>query len=181
MPKKKKVTNVSQRTVKVFAESKEQLERWKKAATNAGTSLSRFLREITDAHISGDKAIKESYEYENKIIGLQKQNSIIMSENNQLQKALERTKQNLEILETELHEIKYGPFLDKDFSGKRQINQELVKLFKKKGRLREENIATLLHIDPADSKTNEIVLNQINTLIEYGLIHRWRGGYEWKK
>jgi hypothetical protein len=89
--------------------------------------------------------------------------------------------QNLELLERERSSIKYGAFLNKDFSGKREINKDLIKLFKEKGRLREEDIATLMHIDPADSKANEIILNQINTLIEYGLIHRWRGGYEWKK
>ena len=88
--------------------------------------------------------------------------------------------QNLRITEKELHDIKYGSFLDSSFEGERELNQELINLFKTKKRLRDEDIATMLHLSPDDSKSNEIIMKQIEILVDYGLIKRWRGGYQWR-
>ena len=38
----------------------------------------------------------------------------------------------------------------------------------------------MLHIEPSDSKGIKAIGKQIEILLEYGLIKRYKGGYLWK-
>jgi len=181
MPRPKKGVGVLQRVVKVYAEDMNQYERWKKASTESKTPISRFFREIIDSHLAGDWSSKKTMEFEKQIAEIKNTNSMLLIENSKLQDTINRLEANLKISEDELRNLKYGSFLNNNFEGKREFNNALVKLFKEKKRLREEDIISLLHISPDDIRRNEMILNQINVLLDYGLIIRHRGGYEWKK
>jgi len=176
-----KNTSSSHRMIKIYADSDEQYKRWVNFAKEHNTPNSRFVREILESYIAGDFTTKKTQDYERQIIELINNNKILAVENSKLQETINRMEQNLRVTEEEIRTIKYGSFLDKEYEGERELNVELINLFKNKKRLREEDISALLHINPSDSRENEIILNQLNILLDYGLIIRHRGGYEWKK
>lgn len=177
----KKNSASPRRMIKVYARDLDQHKRWEEAAKNYRASNSRFFREIIDSYIAGDLTTKRDQEYEKRILDLTNQNKLLAIENNRLQASVDRLHQNLKVVESELTNVKYGSFLDKDFSGERELNVKLIELFKDKKRLRNEDITTLLHLDPNDEKANKIILEQLNILLDYKLIIQHRGGYEWKK
>ena len=175
-----KPTTSIQRMIKVYAESMEQYNRWVDAARDANIPVSRYLREIIDSFIAGDWTTKETQQYEREILELQKQKSLLSNENAKLDGQLKRLEQNLKTAEKELYYVKYGSMLYENFEGERQLNKELITLFRNRKKLKDDDIATLLHLSPDEPKSNEIIMKQIEILQSYGLVIRKGGLYIWQ-
>ena len=170
----------NQRAVWVWLDTPGMVDEWKKMAKESNVSTSTFLKEIVEKHLASQGAITTRGTIEDQLKEAVQQIGEIRTENIELNKKLERMDTLLDKYEDQIKESQNNKFLDGDFNGIRDFREELVDLLKDKHQIREEKILDLLHIVPSDSKGIKAIGKQIEILLEYGLIKRYKGGYLWK-
>ncbi len=178
---RKKRAPLEPRRIYVYAPSIQMAEKWKKAAKKNGVSISNFIQEVVEKHlrIEGEITAKESIE--EKLKKSEEQNRELREENSDLFKKINRLNNLLDRYEKQIKDLENEKFLTaEEPDGLRGFKENLVDLFRKNKNVKEEKILDLLHIKPDDKKTIKAINKQIETLIEYGLIKRYRGGYLWQ-
>ncbi len=170
----------NQRAVWVWLDTPSMVDEWKKMAKESNVSTSTFVKEIVEKHLASQGAITTRGTIEDQLKEAVQQVGELRSENIELNKKLERMDTLLDKYEDQIKESQNNKFLDGEFNGIRDFREELVDLLRDKRQIREEKILDLLHIVPSDSKGIKAIGKQIEILLEYGLIKRYKGGYLWK-
>jgi len=170
----------NQRAVWVWLDTPSMVDEWKKMAKESNVSTSTFVKEIVEKHLASQGTITTRGTIEDQLKDSVQQIGELRAENIELNKKLERMNTLLDRYEDQIRELQNNRFLKDDFNGIRDFREELVELLKEKGQIREEKILDMLHIDSSDSKGIKAIGKQIEILLEYGLIKRYKGGYLWK-
>ena len=101
-------------------------------------------------------------------------------ENEQLLRKLQRDETLLDRYEQQLREMENSSFVSHEqFNGIRRYNKRLIELFKHEVYLDEEKILDKLSIPPGDRLSIQAIGEQIENLLQYGVIKPQRGGYVW--
>jgi len=173
-----KKTGLKTRSFYVYADTDEQAERWKKAADEAGLKVSKYFREIMERHFSGTSGA--TYQsLERRVKELENTNITLREENNELSHRTNWQSKALERLESENRKLRSGKFLENNFEGIREIEKDLIDLLKKSGYVNEHEILDKLHINPRELDSTKTISRQLETLLDYGLLKKWKGGYKW--
>jgi hypothetical protein len=170
----------NQRAVWVWLDTPSMVDEWKKMAKESNVSTSTFVKEIVEKHLASQGAITARGTIEDQLKEAVQQGGELRTENIELNKKLERMNTLLDKYEDQIKESQNNKFLDSEFNGIRDFREELVDLLRDKHQIKEEKILDLLHIVPSDSKGIKAIGKQIEILLEYGLIKRYKGGYLWK-
>jgi hypothetical protein len=170
----------NQRAVWVWLDTPQMVDEWKKHAKEANISTSTFVKEIVEKRLATQEAYTAKGTLEDQLKDTVQEVRELRAENIELHKKLDRMNMLLDRYEDQLKDMQNDRFLKNDFAGIREFKKELVELLKKQHQIKEEKILDFLHIDPNDSKSIKAISKQIEVLIEYGLITRYKGGYLWK-
>jgi len=179
---KRKKPSIKDRSFWVYVPSIEIAEKWKKTAKKSGVSISKYIFEIVDEHIQTDKTNISKKEISKKYVNLEKQNETLRNENIELQKKVDMLNLLTDRYENQLRDYRNKTFIENGkWEGVREYQSELIKLFKSKSSIKENEIVDLLHVNPLDSKTMKAISKQIEHLEDYGVIERMKGGWRWIK
>ncbi len=177
---RKKKAPKNQRAVWVWLDTPQMVDEWKKSAKESNVPTSTFVKEIVEKHLASQGAITTRSALEYKLKDAVQRVRDLRNENLELNKKLERMNTLLDRYEEQIKKSQNDRFLDDEFTGIRDFRQELVDLLKEKHQIKEEKILDFLHIRPGDGKGVKAIGKQIEILLEYGLIIRYKGGYLWK-
>ena len=167
----KKNSPVSERRIYVYAETVDQSNQWKKAAKNAGMSISKFISELLEDHINAESTGTARKDLQDTIVSLENEIKTLRTENVTLSQQIERMNRLVEKYEDELRQLKQGVWLQNgQFTGIREYEQRLIELLKDRKFIREEEILDLIHISPTDTKAIKAIMKQLENLLDYGVI-----------
>ncbi len=171
---KSKTDTIKERSLYVYLPHEEMTKEWKHRAEQAGTSISKFIIEHVTNSLNSEKH-QPSVETR---VNLIKSNKELQAENNDLHKKLQLLENLCGRLEHDLRKQTLQPFQQKDFTGIRAYEADLIKVFKTYNDIRKEDIYSKLDIDPMDKESTTAILHQIEQLERYGLIkdigRKWR-------
>lgn len=174
--KESKTDTIVQRTINVYMPSFEMKEQWKESAEAANQSISKFVIEHVTNSLNHEK---ETPSVETRL-QLIKDNKKLREENKELLKQIKDKEKLAEIYEKEARSHSVEPFLEKDFTGIRKFEKDLIELFKKEIEVRKEDLYKKLHIKSLDVDTTTAIQKQIELLEEYGLLKDIGGFWRWK-
>jgi regulator of replication initiation timing len=143
-------------------------------------SISKFFSELVEDHITAKTIGSARKDLEQKIFALEDQNKQLRVENTKLSKQVDMLNVLTDRYEDEIKQLKHKNFLNNDtFNGVREYERKLIDLLKQKRNIKEHDILDLLHVSPNDSVTIKAINRQIETLLDYGVIKMYKGGYQW--
>ena len=174
--KESKTDTIVQRTINVYMPSFEMKEQWKLLADAANQSISKFVIEHVSNSLNHEK---ETPSVETRL-QLIKDNKKLREENQDLLKQVKDKEKLAEIYEKEARSQSVEPFLEKDFSGVRKFEKNLIDLFRKEIEVRKEDLYKKLRISNLDVDTTTAIQRQIELLEEYGLLKDIGGLWRWK-
>ena len=158
------------------------MERWKNHAKKQGVSISKYIFEIIDEHIQTNKSNTSKKELSKKFVNLERQNDVLRAENIELKKKVDMLNLLTDRYEDQLRDYRNKTFIENGkWEGIREYQSELIKLFKSKSSIKENEILDLLHVDTLDTDTIKAISKQIEHLEDYGVIEHIKGGWRWKK
>ncbi|MFO8133022.1 MAG: hypothetical protein R6U10_03690 [Thermoplasmatota archaeon] len=162
-----KKPKITKRTIPVYLPTIDMKERWKNKAEEAGLSASKFVIE----HVENSLAKEENKDMHGTRAELMEQIKDLKDENTELRKRCKMLDRVVERLDEELKRYRTAPFTDEKFYPIKEYEEDLIQLFKDKGKVRKDDIYNLLDIDPM--KSGDIVKGinkQIENLERYGII-----------
>jgi hypothetical protein len=166
--------SIKRRTVYVYLPSEEMVQKWKSLASDAKTSLSKFVIE----HVEGGVAQEDDGFVPR--LELLKKVSTLEEENEQLRQDKQRLGIVVDKLQEDLQVYRMQPFMDERFEGVRKYEQDLVDVLKRKGFVKVDELWRTMDINPRDTVAVKAVTRQLENLEEYGLIQRTYEGWRWK-
>lgn len=171
----RKSETIKERTVYVYLPSEEFVEEWKRHATLAKKSLSKFVFEIVEDYIrkSEDKSFESRIDLIRRLKSLQEEVKKLREENRMLRMLVKN-------LERELRRYRVQPFLEPHFEGVRRFEKELIDLLRSGESLSEEEILDRLGVDPSETDYVKAISRQLEILEEYGLVEFTGRGWRWK-
>ena len=104
----------------------------------------------------------------------------LREENNKIRVELRTKSLVIQKYETEIFKLQHETFLENNFRGSRQINNELVDLLKSRGFWKNEDLLKALNIDTKDIDATRIINKQLNVLQDFGLIDETPIGWRWR-
>jgi hypothetical protein len=170
-----KTKTVKQRAIYVYLPSLEMAEDWKHRATQANTSISKFVIEKVEDSIrrdEGEEGSQTRLELINRLSKTEDEVKALRNENRLL-------KQLVNNLDNELKRLRAMPFLDDEFQGVRRFDKELIGLLKRGEALTGEELLTTLNIEPSDKELVKAVNKQLEILESYGLVEYLGRGWKW--
>lgn len=174
--KKSKTDTIVQRTINVYLPTFEMRKKWKGFAESANQSISKFVIEHVTNSLNHEK---ENPSVETRI-QLIKDNKRLQEENTRLLKQIKDKEKLAEIYEKEARFHSLEPFLEKDFSGVRKYEKDLIDLFKRDIEVRKEELYEKLRINTLDMDATTAIQKQIEILESYGLLKDIGGVWRWK-
>lgn len=78
-------------------------------------------------------------------------------------------------LEDDLQQYRIGPFLDEDFEGVRQFDEELIDIIKSTDRVTSRDLIRRLDVDPNQTDVIRAIDQQLQQLEFYGLVATTKG------
>lgn len=179
---RKKRAPVNERAIWVYLETPKVADEWKKAAKKAGMSTSNFVKNIVNNHL---RQIETPIDYEqtqrrlSEAIGEVKK---LRAERDMISGKLERMNNLLESYEKQIKESSEENQMKilNDIDDIRNLGKRFVNLMKKHDYLNEEDLLDKLNVNPTDKHAIKTYREQIEILLDYGLIKRNRGGYIWQ-
>lgn len=164
----------------MYAPTEKVIKKWKKEAKKKDLTVSKYIFEIVENRINEDKNITPNTK--NQVSELQERVQRLQNENIELQKKNDMLERLTDRYDTQLKFYQNKTFLENGkFEGIREYNKKLTDLFKKHGSIKENELYDLLHLDPTDTDTTKAISNQIDHLIDYGVLERMKGGWRWRK
>jgi predicted RNase H-like nuclease (RuvC/YqgF family) len=168
-----------QRRIFLYLPTDKMIEKWHKEAEKNKMTTSKFIQEIVKNHIDSGESTINQQKYEKEIKQLQEENRQLRNENIELSKKVKMLDTLTDRYEDEIKLYKNKPFINGDFEGIREFNHRLIELLKEKRNIKEHQLFDLLHISPNDVETIKAINRQLDTLFEYNLVKKYRGGIQW--
>jgi hypothetical protein len=185
MSKKKKKTpaktTAHTRRITLYLPSKNDVERWNKEANKNGLTTSRFIQNIVNNYFQSGNVLKSQKILEKKLLESNNVVKQLRGENIRLSKQVNMLNILTDRYEEEIKHLKQKDFLDDSFNGIRKYERELITLLKRKRNIKEHELLDLLQVSPQDFATIKAINKQIETLLDYGIIKMYKGGYQWLK
>lgn len=171
---KSKTETIKERAIYVYLPSHEMVDRWKELAKQQGTSISKFVIEHVENSLQQgeDADFKPRGEFIKEIGDLR-------SEIKELKSDLRQKRIVIDRLEDELRRYRAQDFLATSFEGVRAYSPELIEILKSRGVVDNETLLDELNIDPRESELVRAVSNQLENLLQYGIIARTKRGWRW--
>ena len=185
MIKKKKTTSAKttshKRRISLYLPSNKDVDRWNKAASDKGLTTSSFIQNIVNNYFQSGNVLKSQKNLEKKLLETNNVVQQLRTENIKLSKQVNMLNILTDRYEEEIKNLKQKDFLAKSFDGVREYERKLIDLLKQKRNIKEHEILDLLQVSPHDSVTVKVINKQIETLLDYGIIKMYKGGYQWLK
>jgi len=131
--------------VYVYLPSEEMVQKWKSLASDAKTSLSKFVIE----HVEGGVAQEDDGFVPR--LELLKKVSTLEEENEQLRQDKQRLGIVVDKLQEDLQVYRLQPFMNERFEGVRKYEQDLVDVLKRKGFVKVDELWRTMDINPRDT------------------------------
>jgi hypothetical protein len=163
---------LKKKKVDVYLPTLDMRNRWKKAASEKGVSLSKFVVEYVENQLHEDKSYASRVEMQDSIDSLEEENVQLRRKRNHLEIVVDK-------LQEELRVYRLEPFLDENFQGIRGFEQKLIDVLKQKNSVRDDKIFREVGIKPVDSKGMKALQRQLLLLERYGLIKKTLEGWSW--
>ncbi|MBS3778482.1 MAG: hypothetical protein KGY50_04225 [Candidatus Thermoplasmatota archaeon] len=178
--RKRKATSPHKRRLVMYAPSEKIMKKWKKEAKKKDLTISKYIFEIVENTINEEKNILLK---KNKTFNeLQERVQRLQNENIELQKKVDMLERLTDRYDAQLKFYQNKTFIENGkLDGVREYSKKLTNLFKKHGSIKEGELYDLLHLDPTDTDTTKAISNQIDHLIDYGVLERMKGGWRWRK
>jgi dynactin complex subunit len=143
--------------------------------------ISRFIAELLEDQINAKDTGTARKDLQKNISLIEDANKKLRAENVNLSEQIERLNKLMERYEEQIKQLKQGAWLhNEEFNGIREYEKKLIELLKDKKYIREEELLDLLHISPANTNTTKAMMKQLETLLDYGFIKLYKGGYQWQ-
>lgn len=168
-----KTDTIKDRRVDVYLDTLDRKERWSRLAEDADESLSRFVQQCVEYTIQqGGPDFTDLGEESKQIQELEEEITDLREDVKQKQIVIEK-------LETELKELRTQPFLEDDFEGRREYDQELIEELKRADRLTADELLRRLDIDQSETELVKGLDTQLQQLEAYGLVRSTTQGWVW--
>lgn len=175
-------TPVSKRRVVLYLPTMEMLNSWHKAAKKANMTTSAFIQHIVNTYFEKGIPVTSKNQYEKQINELNETVKQLRVENVELSKKITMLNTLTDRYESELKRLRNESFLNEErFIGEREYEKELFELLRNKKHIKEHEVLDLLHIDPSDTETVKAIFQQLENLLDYGAIKKYRGGFQWQE
>ncbi len=147
---------------------------WKALAKESGQSMSKFVIERVEEVLrkNGEGARYSRKDLIDRSLELERVNK-------ELRKELGIKTKAYEALERELQTLRVQPFLNPVAEGFRQLNKNLVDLFRTRKRVSYDELLPAMGIRPTEIDMVKGINNQIEVLTQYGLIKPDIRGWRW--
>ena len=166
-------TKFKNRHCDIYLPSEKDLVRWEELAEKAGISLSKFVYETVELHLDSEQAKPRS--------DMTKELSQFREEIRKLREEVKLKSLMLEKKETEIFRLRNESFVQPNYQGPRQFNQDIVDILRKGGSWKGEDILAASNIDPRDSEAIRIISKQLKMLQDFGLVEEGPRGWRWVK
>jgi transposase-like protein len=160
------------RRIEIVLPSAGEYHRWKKYATARGVTLSKWIRETMITALEGEGS-RPRTDLANELARLREENKLLRDQLRLLTATLERA-------ETELFRAKHNIFLETDPVSDLPLSEALVDLLRGGGFWNPEALLESLHINPRDIEALKILTEQLNHLVDFGLVEETAMGWRWK-
>ena len=162
-PRKSETT--AKRQVNIYLQSMVQKEEWKELASDEHMSLSNRIKyRVEDSlNMNGDGP-----RYSRK--HLIDRNADLEKKYRAMEHEFEIKSKAYEALDRELKILRLTPFMDPVYQGYRELHRKLVATFREKKRVSYGDLFSLLGIHPTDIDTIKAVSNQIENLLNCGVL-----------
>lgn len=164
------------RVVNVYIPTVAMREKWKILAKKEGITFSKFIILHVQNSIDKKQNVEEHPSRNEIITELEK----IKKENDTLRQRNKDLDTIIHYHEEELKRYRTKPFLEEEFSGKRDYEKDLVDLFIDKGEVRKEDLFNELKVDTQDIEKVKGIRKQIQILERYGVLKDLGGKWRWK-
>jgi len=168
-----KTETIKRRAIYVYLPSMEMVERWKRLAEAAGTSISKFVAEHVENSLRQDG---EGYRSRGSLI---EENLRLREALREREKRVRRLEMLVEKLEEDLRQYRSRLFLDEDFTGVRGFERRLIEVLREPGVHDGDTILSRLGIEPHEAEAVKAVSNQLQRLQAYGLVKATPRGWAW--
>lgn len=170
-----KTDTIKDRRVDVYVDSLERKERWSQIADEEGDSLSKFVQKCVEYALEqGGPDYAKLGEESKQIQELEQEVSDLRKDRKQKEIVIEQ-------LESELTQHRMEPFLDDEYEGRRQYDQELIELLQTSDSITGKTLLRRLEIDPTDTELVKGVDSQLQQLEDYGLVKNTSSGWVWNE
>lgn len=170
-----KTDTIKERRVDVYLDSLERKERWNEFADEADESLSTFVQQCVEYAIEqGGPDFSELGEQSKQIQELE--NTI-----DELREDIKQKEIVIEKLENEVRQHRVEPFLQDEFEGTREYDEELIEILQNTNHISGDELLRRLDIDPNETDLVKGVDQQLKQLEAYGLIRNTPRGWVWNE
>jgi hypothetical protein len=156
----------------VYHPSEKHKEKWKKKASKAHTSLSKFIISIVDGVIDDSEEFQPRNEVMREMETLKKENKTLQDDLRQKSIVIER-------YEGELKRYRSQSFLEENYHGVRRYSKEIVDILKKRDHMNSYKLLEELGIDPREADLVKAVSKQLEELEGYGMVKAEAKGWRW--
>jgi predicted nuclease with TOPRIM domain len=179
---RKKRASVNQRAIWVYLENPKIADEWKKAAKNADMSASNFVKNIVNNYLQKVETPVDYEQIQNRLNDAIEEVKQLRSDNAVLSDKLERMSNLLSNYEEQIREHNKDNQLNilNDVENIRDFGRRFIDLIKKNDYLNEDELLDKFNINPTDKTAIKTYREQIEILLDYGLIKRYKGGYLWQ-
>lgn len=158
------------RRTEIYFPSEDFLKKWKGWAKAAKTPLSSWIFETVE------RVMDDSGE---PIQDIAKERSSLQDENRKLRRDLENATTLMEAYKTEAFNLRNEIFLQKDLRGRGQFDDRLVAVLRRGGVWRSRDLLKELDVDAKDVDAIQIVVKQLQTLQDIGIVQEGSNGWRW--
>jgi hypothetical protein len=174
--KKTKTETSKERLAYVYLPSHEMFQQWNDIADKTQMSLSKFVIEHVNNSLQQERN-KEGYSSRAELLEDLKK---IKDENKELFMKIKMLENLVMRLEEENRGYRTKPFLEENYIGEKEYEQDLVTLFITRSEVRKEDIYEHLGVKPQDAEKVRGIKKQIEILERYGLLKDIGGKWRWK-
>jgi len=168
-----KTDTIKDRRVDVYVDTIDRKERWSRIADEEDESLSQFVQQCVEYAIeTGGPDFTELGEESKQIQALEEEVA-------ELRRDVKQKEMVIEKLESELTELRTQPFLEADFEGRRQYDEELIDELQRADRITGDELLRRLNVDPSETDLVNGIDTQLKQLEGYGLVRSTPKGWEW--
>lgn len=168
---------IKDRAIYVYVPSAELKEKWRQLAEENGQSISSFIVQQVKENLD-----EEPGDYESRAELTEKVDEL-KEEVNDLRKRRREQRKLIDRLEEELRRYRAKPFLEGEFEGIREYNEELVEIIRERNRpIGQDELLDCLGINPAkESEVVQAISKQLDLLKEFGLVKSGARGWSWNR